>query len=282
VLELIDYFYINHTLKQKITFTLPAVLSISSFVRHVAQEVFVLVKFNKMWVHRLKLVVDELFMNAVKYGSTEGKSELRITFEYDDKEITFSIEDDGTGEKAVPAEELKGIIEKNKSNTDLARTSGRGLAMITDKWTDSSDIKKSDLGGILASFTKTIQSEDEVKEVVTPVIEKTEKTTPVIPTQAEEKRKTYDVKVSGEIDQSNIQEKTQPITDLVHKMEANSVLNLDLSDTEYINSTFIGSLASWHTTLQQKGGEIYLKNMCKPVRDILEMIGLLNVIPTIS
>ncbi len=229
-------------------------------------------------------------MNAVKYGSTVGKSELKISFEYDENEIRFAIEDDGTGEKSITVDELQKIIEINKANTDLTRTSGRGLSMITQQWTDSMEVKTSELGGLSVSFVKSIQSDEAPAPVPAPggILDRAVSTPSAAPQSSPLKSPAaqppqggnYEIKLSGEIDQSNILEITSPISDQVHAMAPHSILNLDFSDVEYINSTFIGNLASWHTTLQHKGGEVRLKNMKDPIKEILDLVGLLKVIKT--
>ena len=91
---------------------------------------------------RKKLIVDELFMNAVRYGSTEDKSLVYITFLFDENEIQFTIEDDGTGTNAISVEELKNIIQKNEKSTDLTRTSGRGLSIRNPRAPVSPDCRR--------------------------------------------------------------------------------------------------------------------------------------------
>jgi len=99
--------------KHKIAFTLPADLKLSSFVRCVSEEFFLHVGFVQEWAVRLKLVVDELFMNANHYGSAAEGGNVYISFEFDDNEITFRIEDEGKGKEKINAEELKKKIQKN-------------------------------------------------------------------------------------------------------------------------------------------------------------------------
>ncbi|MBN2096555.1 ATP-binding protein [Candidatus Peregrinibacteria bacterium] len=277
--------------KQKIQLILPANLNYSSLVRHVADEVFSTAKFDKAWCSRLKLVVDELYMNAVRYGSTPDKSSVCTTFEYDESGIQFTIEDDGTGVNAISAEDLKAIIEKNEANSDLTRTSGRGLAMITKLWTDGVIIGKSRYGGISVGFTKALSTAGEapppppaptgliakVAAQAAPVPAAPPAKTPP-PSPPTPKGPSYEIKLSGEIDQSNIDEKVAPIYDQIEVMPEEGTLVLDFSDLEYINSTFIGNLASWYTTLQRKGGRICLKNVNKDIREVLSLVGLLEIL----
>jgi len=283
--------------KQKIQLILPANLDYSSLVRHVADEVFATAKFDKAWCSRLKLVVDELFMNAVRYGSTQDTSSVYTTFEYDENGIQFIIEDDGTGEGVVSAAELKAIIEKNEANSDLTRTSGRGLAMITKLWTDGIMIEQSQHGGISVSFKKALSTAGEapppppaltgpvaqaVQSVQAAAMPEAPSPAPPVPAPAPvapaAQGPSYEIKLSGEIDQSNIDEKVAPIYDQIEVMPDGGTLFLDFSELDYINSTFIGNLAAWYTTLQGKGGRICLKNVNEEIREVLSLVGLLEIL----
>ncbi len=294
--------------------TLPANLNYSSLIRHIADEVFADAQFSKAWRSRLKLVVDELFMNAVRYGSTQDESSVYATFEYDAQLIRFTIEDDGTGQNAISADELKAIIQKNQDNKDLTRTSGRGLAMITKLWTDEVTLQKSQYGGISVTFTKALETaqkappspplptgplEQMVNQPIPPKAPAPPATAAPAPTQPAPaptqpapvptpaqpapaapppKGPTYEVKLSGEIDQSNIDEKVAPVYEQANAMPEGSTLVLDFADLEYINSTFIGNLASWYNTAQQKKGRICLKNVNKEIREVLSLVGLLEIL----
>ena len=70
--------------KQKIEFTLPADLEFSSLVRHISEEIFSHAGFTKEWAERLKLVVDELFMNANRYGSKAITGKIYLSYVFDD------------------------------------------------------------------------------------------------------------------------------------------------------------------------------------------------------
>lgn len=273
--------------KYKIQIAVPANLQYSSLVRHIADEIFGMAKFEKSWCSRLKLVVDELFMNAVRYGSTEDKSLVYITIQYDENEMLFTIEDDGSGSQTISAEDLMNVIEKNKADQNLTRTSGRGLSMITRVWTDDMLIAKSEHGGIAITIKKNIETVTPPPPAPTGLIEQagliaeatqaplmkpTEKQ-PAVPGGP-----VYEIKLQGEIDKSNIDEKVAPIHDQVNVMPPNSVLVLDFSDVSYINSIFIGNLASWYTAMNKKGGSVRLKNMNDQIKEVLDLVGLLNVL----
>jgi anti-anti-sigma factor len=276
--------------KQTIKIDLTANLDFSGLVRHVANEVFENAKFSKAWCGRLKLVVDELFMNAVKYGSTDRKSLVHLTFEFDDQGVDFTIEDDGTGPKAKSAADLKAVIEKNAANKDLTRTSGRGLALITKMWTDGVQVAQSTYGGIGIGFTKKLENAGAppaampagflppLEEPSPPTAGKPSVTAPAITANSP----VVQLKVSGEIDQTNMAEKIAPIVEQIGALSENSVLALDLSDLTYINSTFIGHLADWYRILQGKRCVLRLAHVSVPVKEILSLVGLINILEIVD
>jgi anti-anti-sigma factor len=265
--------------KQKIELTLPADLKFSSLVRRISEEFFLHAGFTKEWANRLKLVVDELFMNANRYGSKANEGKIYIFYQFDKDEVAFRIEDEGGGSKKVSAAELKKVIHKNSGEVnDLTKTCGRGLALISNLWTDGMTIEDSDRGGIAISFTKKIFSKmaPAPAPVVGPqieVIKEAVQASPVI-----HKGPTEVVQISGEIDQSNMEEKVRPITEVLNKLPQDSVLVLDCKQLVYINSTFIGHLAAWLNQIQTKGGQMVLKNTNKQIREVLELVGLTKVI----
>jgi len=251
-------------------------LSFSSLVRHISEEVFDFIGFGKEWCNRLKLVVDELFMNAVRYGSTESKSTVHVFFSYDDQEIEFRIEDDGTGERKTSVEELRKTINKNIENNNVTQTSGRGLALIANLWTDHLDINESSYGGISISFKKGVET---VPPPPPPLVQTVLKKKSDIKSKIPKKEKwakgpDFTVKLHGEIDQANIDAVTLPVDEQITALPEKARLILDFSDVVYINSTFIGHLASWHNNVKQKGGQIVVRNANDEIRDVLDLVGL--------
>jgi anti-anti-sigma factor len=266
--------------KQKIELTLPATLQFSSLLRHIAEDIFDYVGFTKEWSSRLKLVVDELFMNANRYASKENTSKIYILFEYDNTEVLFRIDDEGQGPTKVSAEKLRQHVDQNKEALkDLTKTSGRGLALISHLWTDEIIIEDSPRGGIAVSFKKVLTTEKPpappIPKVAPPTQEGAESdiVSPVAP-----QGPVVEVKVVGEIDNANIEEKVQPIMEEVMKLPKYGVLALDCSELVYFNSTFIGHLASWHNEVQKKEGQLILKNTSPEVKDVLSLVGLSKVI----
>ena len=272
----------NRVSKQKIELTLPADLKYSSLLRQISEAFFLYAGFTKEWSGRLKLVVDELFMNAIRYGSKSEGSLVHMSYQFDNDEISYRIEDEGGGDKKVIAEELKKVIHRNSDEANiLNKTSGRGLALISSLWTDSMVVEDSQYGGIAVTFSKKISSENppapspSVHEtrVFPQAVTETGKLSPVVlkgPTEV--------IRISGEIDQSNLEKKTELITETVTRLPVESTLVLDCRELVYINSTFIGHLAAWLNDIQAKNGQLVLRNTNKEIRDVLSLVGLSKVL----
>lgn len=270
--------------KQTILLTFPATLKYSSLVRHMMDEIFVMVGFSKDWSNRLKLVADELFMNAVKYGSVEETGKVNIGMEYDSEGLLFFVEDEGAGKNKVTPEEINKIIKKNTNETQVTSTSGRGLAMITSLWTDTIEITPSTIGGIKVTFTKKVDNTPPppspmVQMQVDKFEEEKKTTTPATMEESTSKKgPTFLFKLKGEIDQLNIEKNTIPVEDQIKKMPKGSQLILDFTDVKFINSSFIGHLAAWYKSLKNLDGGVTVKNINQEVQDILNLVGLSHVL----
>lgn len=268
---------------QKIELTLSANMEFSSLLRHVAEEVFQYVGFTVEWSNRLKLVVDELFMNANRYGSKPDSSKIYANFLFENGEVTFQIEDEGLGEKKVSAKELRELLDKNTHEiADITKTRGRGLALISALWTDELKIEDSLRGGLLIRFKKSVSHiappAPPKLQVVDPAADKqvAEQVGMVSPLKHTGPRKT--IALEGEIDAENIAEKIKPILSELVLVTDDSVLVLDCSKLTYINSTFIGHLAGWHNELAKKNSHLVLQHLSKAVKDTLDLVGLSKVI----
>ncbi|MBN2087140.1 anti-sigma factor antagonist [Candidatus Peregrinibacteria bacterium] len=267
--------------KQKIELKLPANLKFSSLVRHMTEEVFSYIGFTKEWSSRLKLVVDELFMNAVKYGSTEDKSTVHIELLFDETMVEFRIQDDGTGLHKISVDDLKKRIQQNADSNDVTATSGRGLALITSLWTDELKVEEASIGGIAIYFMKKIETtspppmqivesvEGQVEGQVEEQIEE-----PVV----ELKGPIITVKLQGEIDQSNLEKMTTPVKEKLDTLPEGAKLVLDFGDVIYINSTVIGHLAEWHNDAEKKKGKLVVINANDQIKDVLDLVGLSRVL----
>lgn len=258
-------------MKTKIEFQLPADLRFSSVVRDVSATLFRTAHFPPGWCGRLKLVLDELFMNAVKYGSASGGL-VRLVFEFDDAGIAVTVEDEGKGAKPVTPEALQTLIAQNKEAMQVTHTSGRGLAMIADLWTNGVTFARSSLGGLAVTFFKKVE--------ITPP--------PAIPMPlpggqqapaAKPVGKIVTVRINSDVDHETVDAVAAVVTKQLQSFTGGETLNLDFSGVQYINSLFIGHLADWYNRLSQLKGAMQLRHVSPPVRDVLNLVGLDRVIP---
>ncbi len=138
-----------------VTLTVPADLKYSSVVRDTVKQSLDTTNTSSTWIYRLVLVVDELFMNAVNYGSAGAGDVVTTRVAITQDGITIEIEDTGNGHgKVLTPEALAEIIDQNVDTMDLTKDSGRGLAMITKAFTDTLDITRNEMGGTTVKIHK--------------------------------------------------------------------------------------------------------------------------------
>jgi len=247
---------------------LSADLKYSQSLRHFAERFFVSNSVSFRWAKRLTLVLDELYMNAVSYGSSKT-SRVIVRFYADEDKVVFSVQDDGTGAKKAKASQLQAIVEKKAQEMDHHKTSGRGLSMITSQWTDECLADDVPNGGIVITCTKFrsgLGEEDTDKTSETSIIE--------IPSNAEAKS----ISFKGVIAEYNIMEITEPVFELL-KNKKPYYLILDFSKLEYFNSLFIGTLADWYRKVTENKGKMVIINATESTREIIELCGLDKIIP---
>ncbi len=262
-------------LKTKIKFTLPADLKFSSFVRHISKDLFHQIGFSSDWAYRLELVVDELYMNACRYGSSTKSSRIFFDYSFDKNELIFCIDDEGLGNKKMNANILQKLIDKNSDElADLTKTSGRGLALISHLWTDSMQIKDNHYGGISICFKKSILND------IPPLSEFSISSQHKIEdfSLSSSNNPIIEVGISGEVDASNLQEKIKLIINTLSTLPEHASFVLDCDGLVYVNSTFIGYLSSWLNQVRRKHGHFILKNVDEKIKEILSLVGLDKVI----
>lgn len=245
----------------------PANLSFSAGVREIAWEAACIAGFSDKQKNMLKLVVDELFMNAIRYGSSSD-SHIFIEGIIDGEKIIFAIEDEGKGKDAVNAEKLKSIINQQLNNSDLEKVHGRGLAQITSKLVEAYEIHDKEDGGLRFEFV--MSKEAETAKETEAKTDMPKKSTKILA----EKR----FELTNSIDLNNMEKVEKDIENIFseHSGEAFRLI-LDFSKLEYCNSTFLGQLAAWHTRLNDIGGEIVIFKPSKNIYEIIDLVGLTNL-----
>ncbi len=247
---------------------IPADLRFSAGVREFIHEFCIYCNFDRTTINQIKLIIDELFMNAVRYGSGEN-SDVIVKLSYENNLLKGTIEDAGEGKEKISKEDLEKIILTQTNNNVLTKTSGRGLAQIVKRWTNKMEIKNNAKGGISITFEKAIEiKKDSDKEKKDPLLK-------IQPTSLKEFKFIFE----GEISEDNIKENKKIVNDFLQEHKDAYRIVLDLSKLFYCNSTFIGQIADWYNKMQKRDGELIILNPSKDITDIIDMVGLTKVIP---
>ena len=86
------------------------------------------------------------------------------------------------------------------------------------------------------------------------------------------------IKPVGSLDESNVDKLSKQIYELLDKHPENLYLLFDLSELEYMNSKTIGYFTDWYSRINEGGGKITLSNAADNIKDILETVGLLELV----
>ena len=83
---------------------------------------------------------------------------------------------------------------------------------------------------------------------------------------------------SGQLDESNVDDKAKEIYDVINGVPQGLYLVFDFDKLEYMNSKSIGYLTDWYTKLTEKRGGIVIANARPNILDILQVVGLTQLI----
>lgn len=86
------------------------------------------------------------------------------------------------------------------------------------------------------------------------------------------------VKFSGQLDESNVDEKAKTMYELISKVPQNLYLIFDFENLEYMNSKSIGYLTDWYTKVTGKKGDIIIAKAKPNILDILQVVGLTQLV----
>lgn len=87
------------------------------------------------------------------------------------------------------------------------------------------------------------------------------------------------VSFSGQLDESNIDEKSQTIYQLITQFPKGLNLIFDFEKLEYMNSKSIGYVTDWYGKVTEGGGHLVIIKAKPNIVDILSVIGLTQLIP---
>lgn len=86
------------------------------------------------------------------------------------------------------------------------------------------------------------------------------------------------IHISGELDEVSIEQLRGDIDPLLNDKAVNHIV-FDFEKLEFINSKGIGYLVSVHTHLAKDGRGMAIAAASDPVMDVLQLVGLTNIIP---
>lgn len=93
------------------------------------------------------------------------------------------------------------------------------------------------------------------------------------------------VTFKGQLDETNVDEKAKLIYKEIETTPKNLCLLFDFEGLEYMNSKSIGYLTDWYGKISEGGGKIVIAKARPNILDILEVVGLTQLItclPTID
>lgn len=102
-----------------------------------------------------------------------------------------------------------------------------------------------------------------------------------IPTQTEGAA-VKTVAITGQLDESNVDEKAKTIYQMIESHPQNLYIIFDLGGLDYMNSKAIGYLTDWYGKVTEHGGKLVMAKVKPNVLDVLEVVGLTQLIKSYS
>jgi len=257
-------------MKNQFFYSVPAIAQSSPVIRKIAENFLAKTPFSEKTRNRLKLAFSEVFMNAVMHGSS-GDSTVDIRFFINDDGIIIQVDDAGKEGFKITPEKLKEKVKFNEENANVTQVSGRGISQIIKNWTDDYSIENSEKGGIKFTFKKFFKNDLNETAKVNLTIEKNKTNTKDL------ERKVF--AFNGEIDESNINQKTIEIDKFIKRKKAvNKLLVLDFNGLSFFISTFIAKIVEWNKSVLETKGGMEIINVSDDVFDILDLVGIAKFI----
>lgn len=86
------------------------------------------------------------------------------------------------------------------------------------------------------------------------------------------------VSVMGTLDETNVDTEVKKVYALIEELPEGGSLILDLEGLDFLNSKAIGYLSDWYTKILGKSGKLVVARPRENVYDILNVVGLTQVI----
>lgn len=84
-----------------------------------------------------------------------------------------------------------------------------------------------------------------------------------------------------ELDETNADNTFTGIYEQIWSFEDKNIL-FNLAGLKYLNSKSIGYIADVFSNLEENDGEMYISNCDEGVKDVLELVGITTIIPTVD
>jgi anti-anti-sigma factor len=95
-------------------------------------------------------------------------------------------------------------------------------------------------------------------------------------------KNTFVVTVIGQMDESNIDDNSTIIYDVINKIPEGGNLILNFSELEYMNSKSIGYTTDFYNKMTEKKGNMIIAEAQDHIMDILTVVGLSHIITMVS
>jgi len=86
------------------------------------------------------------------------------------------------------------------------------------------------------------------------------------------------VTISGQLDESNVDNKAKEIYQVIDATPGKLSLIFDLAGLDYMNSKSIGYLTDWYGKITERGGKVLIAHAKPNIKDILQVVGLTQLI----
>ena len=86
---------------------------------------------------------------------------------------------------------------------------------------------------------------------------------------------------NGELDETNADKTFKSIYDQIGEFEGKNII-FNLTGLKYLNSKSIWYIADVFSNIEDSEGKMYITNCSDGVKDILELVGITTIIPTVD
>ena len=84
-----------------------------------------------------------------------------------------------------------------------------------------------------------------------------------------------------ELDETNADKTFKDIYDQIGSFENKKII-FNMSGLKYLNSKSIGYIADVFSNIEDNEGQMYISNCDEGVKDVLELVGITTIIPTVD